>query len=184
MEGQKYILSCKKRMVIGRFCLTEITSLGMCESCPKVALCYKINAFKNWIVLHMCVSVCVCVCVCVRAQSLSHVQLFEIPWTLALQAPLSLGFSRHEYWSGLPCPPPGIFLTQGTSPHLLHLFHWQGSLSLHHLYQSSNMEMLVTTHSVCHNWATTLYNSVNHILHPVSSHLLLSNMIQLQNVWY
>ena len=29
------------------------------------------------------------------------------PWTVACQAPLSLGFSRQEYWSGLPCPPPG-----------------------------------------------------------------------------
>ena len=37
----------------------------------------------------------------------SHVQLFATPWTMAHQAPLSMGFSRHEYWSGLPCPPPG-----------------------------------------------------------------------------
>ena len=36
-----------------------------------------------------------------------HVQLFEILQTMALQAPLSMGFSRQEYWSGLPCPPPG-----------------------------------------------------------------------------
>ena len=33
-------------------------------------------------------------------------------WTVACQAPLSMGFSRQEYWSGLPCPPPGVFLTQ------------------------------------------------------------------------
>ena len=39
--------------------------------------------------------------------SFSHVQLFESPWTLAHQAPLSMGCSRQEYWSGLPCPPPG-----------------------------------------------------------------------------
>ena len=38
---------------------------------------------------------------------LSHVQLFAIPWTLALQAPLSMEFSRQEYWSGLPFPSPG-----------------------------------------------------------------------------
>ena len=37
----------------------------------------------------------------------SRVRLFATLWTLALQAPLSLGFSRQEYWSGLPCPPPG-----------------------------------------------------------------------------
>ena len=37
----------------------------------------------------------------------SHVQLFVTPWTVAHQAPLSMGFSRLEYWSGLPCLPPG-----------------------------------------------------------------------------
>ena len=39
--------------------------------------------------------------------SLSHVWLFATPWTIAHQAPLSMGFSGPEYWSGLPCPPPG-----------------------------------------------------------------------------
>ena len=38
--------------------------------------------------------------------SLSHVRVFVILWTVALQAPLSMRFSRQEYWSGLPCPPP------------------------------------------------------------------------------
>ena len=38
---------------------------------------------------------------------LSHVQLFATPWTVARQAPLSMGFSRQEYCSGLPYPPPG-----------------------------------------------------------------------------
>ena len=37
----------------------------------------------------------------------SLAQLFATPWTIVCQAPLSLGFSRQEYWSGLPCPPPG-----------------------------------------------------------------------------
>ena len=40
-------------------------------------------------------------------QSLSQVRLFATPWTVAHQAPLSVGFSRQGYWSGLPCPPPG-----------------------------------------------------------------------------
>ena len=39
----------------------------------------------------------------------SHVRLFATLWTVAHQAPLSMGFSRWEYWSGLPCPPPGDF---------------------------------------------------------------------------
>ena len=37
---------------------------------------------------------------------LNRVQLFATPWTVAHQAPLSVGFSRQEYWSGLSCPPP------------------------------------------------------------------------------
>ena len=42
-----------------------------------------------------------------KCQSLSRVQLFATPWTVACQAPLSTEFSRQEYWSGLSCPPPG-----------------------------------------------------------------------------
>ena len=50
------------------------------------------------------------------------VRLFETPWTVAHQAPLSMGFSRQEYWSGLPYPPPwdlpdlGIELVSPASP--------------------------------------------------------------------
>ena len=52
-------------------------------------------------------------------------------WTAARQAPLFIGFSRQEYWSGLPCPPPGHLPDQGSNPHLLSLLHWHvGSLPL------------------------------------------------------
>ena len=40
-------------------------------------------------------------------KSLSRARLFATLWTIAYQAPLSVEFSRQEYWSGLPCPPPG-----------------------------------------------------------------------------
>ena len=40
-------------------------------------------------------------------KSLSHVRLFATPWTVAYQAPPSMGFSSQEYWSGLPFPSPG-----------------------------------------------------------------------------
>ena len=43
----------------------------------------------------------------VKVKSLSRVQLFATPWTVAYQAPPSMGFSRQEYWSGLPFPSPG-----------------------------------------------------------------------------
>ena len=50
----------------------------------------------------------VCVCVCLHAKSLQcRVGLFATLWTVAHQAPLSMGFFRQEYWSGLPCPSPG-----------------------------------------------------------------------------
>ena len=52
------------------------------------------------------------------AVSLSHVQFFVTPWTVARHAPLSMGSSSQEYWSGLPCPPPGIFPTQRLNPGL------------------------------------------------------------------
>ena len=50
------------------------------------------------------------------AQSLSHVRLFVTPWTVAHQAPLSMGFSREEYWSGLLCPSPGDLPNPGIKP--------------------------------------------------------------------
>ena len=43
----------------------------------------------------------------VKVKLLSHVRLFAIPWTVVYQASLSMGFSRQEYWSGLPFPFPG-----------------------------------------------------------------------------
>ena len=45
-------------------------------------------------------------CLEVKVKSLSHVQLFAVPWTVACQAPPSMKFSRQEYWSGLPFPSP------------------------------------------------------------------------------
>ena len=52
--------------------------------------------------------------VCVK--SLSRVPLFSTLWTAAYQAPLSVGFFRQEYWSGLPFPPPGDLPNPGIKP--------------------------------------------------------------------
>ena len=57
----------------------------------------------------------------------SHVWLFATLRTIAHQTLLSMGFSRQEYWSGLPCPPPGHLPDPGTDPCLLSLLHWQAS---------------------------------------------------------
>ena len=67
---------------------------------------------------------------CAPAQSLSHAQLFVIPWTVACQFSLCIEFSRQEYWSGCHFLHQGIFLTQGLNPNLQH---WQAdSLPLSH----------------------------------------------------
>ena len=47
---------------------------------------------------------------------LSYVQLFVTPWNVACQAPLSMRILREEYWSGLPCPPPGDLPNPGIEP--------------------------------------------------------------------
>ena len=70
------------------------------------------------------------ICVCVLSH-FSCVRLSVILWTVACQAPLSMGFSRQEYWNGLPCPLQGIFPNQGLNLSLLYPLHWQaGSLPL------------------------------------------------------
>ena len=48
----------------------------------------------------------------VKVKSLSRVQLLATPWTAAHQAPPSMGFSRQEYWSGVPLPSPGYCLAR------------------------------------------------------------------------
>ena len=63
-----------------------------------------------------------CVCVCVL-NHFSWVWLFATQWTVACQAPLSMGFSRVEYWSGCHFLLQGIFLTQGWNSSLLCLLH-------------------------------------------------------------
>ena len=51
-----------------------------------------------------------------EVKSLSRVRLFATPWTVAYKAPLSMGFSRQEYWSGLPFPSPGDLPDPGIEP--------------------------------------------------------------------
>ena len=73
--------------------------------------------FKNSIASNSRICVCVCVCLCARARvhrhTLSHVHLLAFPWTVACQAPLSMEFSKQEYWSGLLFPSPGDYPDPG-----------------------------------------------------------------------
>ena len=52
----------------------------------------------------------------VKVKSLSHVRLLVTPWTVAYQAPSSMGFSRQKCWSGLPFPSPGDLPNPGIEP--------------------------------------------------------------------
>ena len=78
--------------------------------------------------LKIILSLCAVCCAKAHAVTLGMPDSTTI-WTLAHQAPLSMGFSRQEYWSGLPCPPPGDLPDPEIEP--LCLLHWQaGSLTL------------------------------------------------------
>ena len=71
-------------------------------------LAHNSSSVKNcWMIWYFCVCV---------LSPLSHVWCFLTLWTIARQALLSMGFSRQEYWSGLPCPPPGDLPDLGIEP--------------------------------------------------------------------
>ena len=55
-------------------------------------------------------------CATIDVSVLSHVQVFVTLWTVAYQAPLCMGFSRQQYWSGLPFPSPGDLPNSGIEP--------------------------------------------------------------------
>ena len=98
-----------------------------CSKVP-IRVIHYIYVYRG-VILILTWSVCACVCV------VSRVQLFATPWTVTHQAPLSIGFSRQEYQSGLPFPLQKIFLAQGLNPRLVCLLHWQtDSLTLHLSY--------------------------------------------------
>ena len=78
------------------------------------------NRPSNLIFIRICMVIVLCMCV------LSHVQRLTLCDSIALQAPLSMQFSRQEYWSGLPFPTPGDLSNLGIEPmSLVHLLHWQ-----------------------------------------------------------
>ena len=85
-------------------------------------------------VLVVCINMVRMMTACLGAQLLSCAQLFSTPWTVARQAPLSMGFSRQEYWSGLHALLQGIVPAQGLNLHPLRLLHcWVDSSPRSHL---------------------------------------------------
>ena len=111
LNRELYSVSCYrpqwKRIWKGCMCIYIYIYIFMCVC---VCLC-------------VCIYICVCVCVYlyenekkVKVFVASHVWLFVTPWTVACQAPLSMGFPRQEYWSGLPFPSPGDLPDPGIEP--------------------------------------------------------------------
>ena len=89
---------------------------------------YMYNQYNVWDLIYIYLYICVYL----SAQSLSRVRLFATPWTVAHQAPpLSMGFSRQEYWSGLSFPSPGDLPHQGSNSSLLRLPPWQQAFFYH-----------------------------------------------------
>ena len=97
--------------------------------CLRFSLLFKL--FLKWVFVCICMYVWHILYVYVLSR-FSRVQLLPTLCTIARQAPLSMGFSRQEYWSGLPCPPPGDLPYPGIEPmSLACLLHWQvGSVPL------------------------------------------------------
>ena len=68
------------------------------------------------LIAHFLMRISNILCLVVSSLLLNRVRLFATPWTVAHQAPPSMGFSRQEYWSGLPFPSPGDLPEPGIEP--------------------------------------------------------------------
>ena len=79
----------------------------------------------------------------VKAKSLSRVWLLVSPWTAAYQAPPSMGFSRQEYWSGVPLPSPEWMLSSCIFRVFLHWFYMRPEISEHNLRSWSRVKKLL-----------------------------------------
>ena len=99
-----------------------LPALLQCSGLPPVRCCIWTFGGISEMVFMLGSTECyglVCVCVCMRVwvcYLLSHARLFVTPLTAACQAPLSMEFSRQEYWSGLPFPSPGDLPDPGIEP--------------------------------------------------------------------
>ena len=100
IKGLSMLLIFSKNQLLWLWILFFSSELFISVLISRVAFCLIDFSFP-------CVCVCVCMCVCARTQLLSRVWLFGTPWTVAHQAPLSMAFSKQEYWRGLPFPTPG-----------------------------------------------------------------------------
>ena len=117
--------------------------------------------------------VCVCVCVCVYACALSHIRFFVMPQTVAQQFLQSMGFSRQEYWSGLPfpflggLPDPRIEPKSLVSPALAGRFFIIAATQKAHSKDTSTVtQYLPTLQGDVTTGLVTIYHPVIDPLHP------------------
>ena len=117
--------------VIGLFSFSIFSVFRHYRLCASMSLCVSYRLTRFWCIIVMAFSL--------WTYMLNHVQLFATPWAVACQAPLSVGFSRQEYWAELLFPTPGDIPTQGSNLRLLRLLHWQAdSLPWCHLRSHHN----------------------------------------------
>ena len=118
------ILHSQHKMICFQNVLRDSLSLSLAETLPPT---FSFSEFPLTLGITQLSPALGCICV---LNGFSCVWLFAIPWMVACQPPLSIGFSRQEYWRGLPCL-QGIFPTQGLNLRLLCLLYWEvGSLPL------------------------------------------------------
>ena len=114
---KRTLVSC----TAGRWCRDDVVSTANSWApCPDL-----LEETSGGEIFNQCFYQLTCMCTNIRnyrnkeekkEKSLSRVWLFATPLTVAHQAPLSMGFSRQEYWSGVPCPPPGNLPHPGIEP--------------------------------------------------------------------
>ena len=108
------------------------------------------------------------------AHVLSHfscVWLFVAPWTIASQAPLSVGFSRQEHWSGLPCFPPGDLPDPGIE-----------SVSL--LFPAFQADSLPVTLHYPSKWLSPYQYSMNYIFTPMTTYFCSEILYTTEKSWH
>ena len=87
----------------------------MYHSSPFITVNTDLSSFLIAAHISICTWMSICTHVCM-INSFRHMQVLVTLWTVARQAPQSTGLSRQEYWSGLPCPPPGDLPNLGIKP--------------------------------------------------------------------
>ena len=142
VQGSNWIMATSYALEPDNCFFTEVQSTILCQ----------FQMYSKVIQLHIyhfldCFSLQIIVCMLMFSRD----RLFVIPQTVAHQAPLPMGFSRQEYWSGLPLPPPDDLPDPGTEPVSPVSLHWQvDCLSLVVPMKPYRLLQYIKYYSLCH----------------------------------